>query len=158
MVDDSRRLVDVVLDETSVVRRSAEVEHERAVAIFDILEDNDFALTGGAAGPYRLSIGIEENRLSLNVRDGDDGELAHVRVPLAPFRSVIRDYFTVCEAYYEAIKSATRARIEAIDMGRRGLHDEGADILRQRLAPNISVDDNTARRLFTLVCVLHVRG
>ena len=158
MSDESRRLEDVSLDEKTLVRRSPEVEHERAVAIYDLLEDNLFALKAGAAGPYHLYLGVQDNRLTFDVRNGADTPLANIIVPLSPFRSVIRDYFTVCESYFEAIKSATRARIEAIDMGRRGLHDEGAELLRERLEAEIEIDFNTARRLFTLICVLHVRG
>lgn len=154
----ARRLVDIVLDDGPVIRRSAEVEHERQVAVFDLLEANDFALVDGPPGPYALTIGIEENRLVFDIRDGDDAALAKVRLSLAPFRGVVRDYFTLCEAYYEAIKTASLARIEAIDMGRRGLHDEGAELLRERLAGSVDIDADTARRLFTLVCVLHVRG
>ena len=158
MTKNRRKLVNVVLDETSVVRRSAEVEHERAVAIFDLVEGNDFALVDGAEGPYSLRLGVQENRLTFDVRNGDDETLATVRLPLTPFRSVIRDYFTVCEAYYAAIRTASPSRIEAIDVGRRSLHDEGAELLRERLDRRIEVDPDTARRLFTLICVLHVRG
>ena len=158
MTAPSRRLVAVELDDASVVRRGAEVEHERRVAIYDLLEDNDFALVDGAAGPYRLSLGVEDNRVTFDVRDTADARLARFRLPLTPFRGVIRDYFTICESYYEAIKLASPSRIEAIDVGRRSLHDEGADLLRRRLAARVEVDSDTARRLFTLVCVLHWRG
>ena len=154
----ARKLIAVELDDASVVRRSPEVEHERRVAIYDILEDNDFALVEGGAGPYRLSLGVEENRVTFDVRDGSDGRLARFRLPLTPFRGVIRDYFTICESYYEAIRTASPSRIEAIDVGRRSLHDEGAELLRQRLAARAEVDGDTARRLFTLICVLHVKG
>ena len=155
---DARKLLHVSLDEEIVAARNADVEHERQVAIFDLLQDNDFALTSGENGPYHLSLGIVERRLYFDIRDPEDRKLAEILLPLAPFRSVIRDYFTVCDAYYEAIKTASPSRIEAIDMGRRGLHDEGAEILRERLARDIDIDDNTARRLFTLICVLHARG
>jgi len=154
----ARKLVAVELNDASVVRRSPEVEHERRVAIYDILEDNDFALVEGGAGPYRLSLGVEENRVTFDVRDEADGRLARFRLPLTPFRGVIRDYFTICESYYEAIRTATPSRIEAIDIGRRSLHDEGAELLRERLAARAEVDADTARRLFTLICVLHVKG
>ena len=153
-----RRLDKVTLEDGPVVRRSPEVEHERRVAIFALLEENDFALAGDRAGPYHLTIGLEENRLIFDVCDTEDRRIARVRLPLTPCRGIVRDYFTVCEAYYDAIKTASPSRIEAIDMGRRGLHDEGAELLRERLAGKISVDADTARRLFTLVCVLHVRG
>ena len=158
MAEKRRRLVDVTLDESGVLRRSAEVEHERAVAIYDLLEANDFALVDGEDGPYALRLGIQENRLTLDVRDGKERRLSMLRLPLTPFRSIIRDYFTVCESYYEAIKTASPARIEAIDVGRRSLHDEGAELLRERLAKRVDIDGDTARRLFTLICVLHVRG
>ncbi len=154
----ARKLVEVELDDASVVRRSPEVEHERRVAIYDLLEDNDFALVDGAAGPYKLSLGVEENRVTFDVCDGAGERMARFRLPLTPFRSVIRDYFTICESYYEAIKSASPSRIEAIDVGRRSLHDEGAELLRERLAARVDVDGDTARRLFTLICVLHVKG
>ena len=158
MTDDRKRLVKIALEEDRAIRRSAEVEHERAVAVFDLLADNVFDLVGDAHGPYCLMIGMRENRLVLDVRDSDENPIEEVVLPLTPLRSLIRDYFRVCEAYYEAIKTATRARIEAIDMGRRGLHDEGAELLREHLAPNIEMDEATSRRLFTLICVLHVRG
>ena len=158
MSADNHRLVDVKLDEETLVRRSPEVEHERAVAIFDLLEENDFALVEGEEGPYRLRLGIHENRLRFDIRDDADSPLVAVQLSLTPFRSVIRDYFTICESYYDAIKTASPSRIEAIDMGRRGLHDEGAALLRERLARRVRLDQNTSRRLFTLICVLHVRG
>ncbi len=158
MAGRTRRLAGIALDEASLVRRSPEVEHERAVAIFDLLENNDFALSNGAGGPYRLRLGVQENRLVFDVRGEDDERRGEVRLSLTPFRSVIRDYFTIRETYYEAIKTASPSRIETIDMGRRSLHDEGADILRERLAGKIDMDTDTARRLFTLICVLHMRG
>lgn len=155
----SEQLIDVILDEETLVRRGPEVEHERAVAIFDLLEENRFALAdGGSCGPFRLRLGIRENRLQFDIRDAEHRPLAAVQLSLTPFRSIIRDYFTVCESYYEAIKTASPSRIEAIDMGRRSLHDEGASLLRERLARRVLVDQDTARRLFTLICVLHVRG
>ena len=155
MSKDTRKLLKVSLDEETVAARNADVDHERQVAIFDLLQENEFALTSGENGPYHLILGIIERRLCFDIRDPRDNKLAEIMLPLAPFRSIIRDYFTVCDAYYEAIKTASRARIEAIDMGRRSLHDEGAEILRERLARDIEVDDNTSRRLFTLICVLH---
>ncbi len=157
MSDQRKRLIRVSLDENSLVRRSPEVEHERAVAIYDLLEDNSFALVGHDGGPYAMHIGIQEGRLHFDVRDEDDGPLERVVLPLSTFRNVIRDYFTVCEAYYEAIRTATPSRIEAIDMGRRSLHNEGAEMLRERLARRLTFDQDTERRLFTLICVLHVR-
>lgn len=151
------RLVAVTLADDARVRYSAEIEHERAVAVYDLQQENSFDLVTHPAGRYALNIGVRENRLVLDVRDAGGEPLEEVVLPLAPLRSVIRDYFRVCEAYYEAIRTATPSRIEAIDMGRRGLHDEGAERLRGRLAPRIAMDEATSRRLFTLICVLHVR-
>lgn len=152
-----QKIVDITLDERTVVRRSADVEHERAVAIFDLLEENEFAPKAGFEGPFRLHLAAEENRLVLDVRDADATTLEKITVPLQPFRGIVRDYFLVCESYYNAIRRASPSQIEAIDMGRRGLHNEGAAMLRERLADRVAIDDNTARRLFTLVCVLHIR-
>ena len=154
----TQRLVNITLDESSVVRRSPDVEHERAVAIYDLLEENHFAPSGDLDGPFSLLLSIEDNRLQFNIRDQQEQPLTTVTLPLSPFRQIVKDYFTVCESYFEAIKSASPSRIEAIDMGRRGLHNEGSDILKERLAEKISVDFDTARRLFTLICVLHFRG
>ncbi len=156
--DDAKRIVKVTLDERSVVRRSAEIEHERAVAIFDLLEENSFAPLGHVGGPYSLHLGIEESRLVIDVRTEHDEPLGRITLALSSLRRVVKDYFTVCESYYAAIKRASPARIEAIDMGRRGLHNEGANLLRERLADKVEIDLDTARRLFTLVCVLHIRG
>ena len=152
------RLSDVSLDERLVVRRSAEIEHERAVALRDLVADSRFALVDGEPGPYRLRIGVEENRLVLDVRNAEDAPLHRFLIALRPFQRIIKDYFTVCESYYSAVKQARPAHIEAIDMGRRGLHDEGSSLLQERLSGKIEVDHETARRLFTLICVLHIRG
>jgi uncharacterized protein (UPF0262 family) len=155
---DSKRIAKVTLDERTVVRRSAEVEHERAVAIFDLLEENTFAPVGHDGGPYSLHLGIEESRLVIDVRTEDEAPFVRIALALSTFRRVVKDYFTVCESYYAAIKRSSPAQIEAIDMGRRGLHNEGADLLRERLADKVAIDTDTARRLFTLLCVLHIRG
>ncbi|WP_395711121.1 UPF0262 family protein [Reyranella sp.] len=152
-----RRIVDVALDEESVARRSPEVEHERAVAMFDLLEENDFALVG-ASGPYRLRIGVFEQRLVFDVRDNDDNKLRDIILSLTPFRKVVKDYFLICESYYAAIKKLGPSQIEALDMGRRGLHNEGSELLIERLAGKIELDLGTARRLFTLICALHVKA
>jgi uncharacterized protein (UPF0262 family) len=154
----SRRISKVSLDERTVVRRSAEVEHERAVAIFDLIEENSFWPAGCDGGPFSLHLSIEENRLALDIRTEDENPVGRILLALGPFRRVVKDYFTVCESYYAAIRTATPSQIEAIDMGRRGLHDEGAELLRERLAGKVEMDGNTARRLFTLICVLHIRG
>jgi uncharacterized protein (UPF0262 family) len=153
-----RRIVDIALDERSVARRTPEVEHERAVALFDLLEENDFALAGGPPGPYKLHIGIFEQRLVFSVHDAHDRKLRDIGLSLTPFRKVVKDYFLVCESYYAAIKKLGTSQIEAIDMGRRGLHNEGSELLRERLAGKIELDLDTARRLFTLICALHIKA
>lgn len=153
------RIAQIFLDETSIVRRSPEVEQERAVAIYDLLESNHFVPLGDFEGPYHLHLRIEDhNRLVLDIRDVADNSLREVPVPLMPLRRLIRDYFQICESYYEAIKRLSPSQIETIDMARRGLHDEGSDKLMERLREVVEVDFDTARRLFTLVCVLHIRG
>jgi uncharacterized protein (UPF0262 family) len=156
--DKARRIVDVVLDEESVARRAPEVEHERAVALFDLIEENDFLLVGSQPGPYRLRIGIFEQRLVFDVRNETDEKLRDIVLSLTPFRKVVKDYFLICESYYAAIKKLGPSQIEALDMGRRGLHDEGSDLLRERLDGKIEVDHDTARRLFTLICALHIKS
>lgn len=154
-----QRLANIQLDEPYVVRRKPEVEHERAVAIYDLLEENYFAPAGEFAGPYSLHIGIAENRLCLDVRQEDDSvSLTRVQLPLKPFKSIVKDYFIVCESYFSAIKRSSPSQIEAIDMGRRGLHNEGSELLRECLHGKVDIDFDTARRLFTLICVLHIRG
>ncbi len=153
-----RRIVEITLDERSVVRRSPEVEHERKVAIFDLLEQNHFAPVGDDSGPYRLHLAIEDDRLVFHITNAEGRALDRIVLPIRPFRGLIKDYFTVCESYFEAIKRATPSQIEAIDMGRRALHDEASEMLRERLADKVEVDFGTARRLFTLLCVLHIRG
>lgn len=152
------RIVAINLDERTVVRRSPEVEHERAVAIFDILEDNSFAPVGHTGGPYDLHLSIEDRqRLVLDIRHEDGAEVARVTLSLTPFRRLIKDYFQICESYFDAIKRLSPARIETIDMARRGLHNEGSDMLAERIRDQIEMDRPTARRLFTLICVLHIR-
>lgn len=154
--DKTRRIVDVALDEQSVARRTPQVEHERAVALFDLLEANDFQLVGGEAGPYKLHIGIFEQRLVFGVHTADDRKLRDIVLSLTPFRKVVKDYFLICESYYAAIKKLGPSQIEALDMGRRGLHNEGSELLRERLEGKIELDLDTARRLFTLICALHI--
>ena len=152
------RIVRITLDERSVVRRSAEVEHERAVAIYDLIEESKFRLVENGGGPYSLHLSIEENRLVFDARDAEDNPLRRVVLALTPFRRIIKDYFQICESYFTAIKTASPSQIEAIDMGRRGLHNEGSELLQQRLEGKIELDRDTARRLFTLICVLHIKG
>ena len=154
-----QRLCNVQLDEKTLVRRKPEVEHERAIAIYDLLEENYFCPVGDYVGPYSLHISLVENRLVLDIRSEDDiTRQTEVVLPVTPFRAVVKDYFLICESYYTAIKKSTPSQIEAIDMGRRGLHNEGSEVLRERLAGKVEVDFETARRLFTLVCILHLRG
>lgn len=156
---ETRRIAAITLDERLVVRRSPEVEHERSVAIFDLLEENRFAPAIAHPGPYNVQLGIRDGRvLVIAIRDQQDNPLEEMTLPLSPFRTIIKDYFTVCESYFEAIKRASPSQIEAIDMGRRGLHNEGSEALRERLAGKIELDTETARRLFTLICVLHIRA
>jgi uncharacterized protein (UPF0262 family) len=152
------RIIRIDLDERSVVRRNPDIEHERAVAIFDLLEENRFAPKDLQPGPYHLRLGIEDNRLILDIRDVTDVSLSRIQLPLSSFRTVVKDYFTVCESYFSAIKRASPTQIEALDMGRRALHNEGSELLRARLDGRVELDLNTARRLFTLICVLHIRG
>lgn len=152
------RLVEVKLDEGSISRSSADVEHERAVAIWDLIEDNHFTPTGNDGGPWRLTIGMVDNRLAFDIRDEAGGAVAVHLLSLSPFRRIVKDYFFVCESYFAAIRTATPSQIEAIDMGRRGLHNEGSQVLVDRLAGKVDVDFDTARRLFTLICSLHWKG
>jgi len=157
MADD--RIVDISLDDRTVIRRSPEVEHELNVAIYDILETNSFAPVGEFRGPYKVHLSIEERRrLVFDIADQADRNQGRVALPLTPFRRIVRDYFHICESYYDAIKRLSPSQIETIDMARRAIHDEGAGILIERLGGRIEVDEETARRLFTLICVLHIRG
>ena len=156
--DPGARIAQIHLDSGSIVRWSREVEHERQVAIFDLLERNAFALEGGFAGPYRVELSLREANLVFAVEAQNGAEATELVLPMRPFRRLIKDYFLICNSYFEAIKNASPSRIEAIDMGRRGLHNEGAEKLADALAGKVRVDGETARRLFTLVCVLHVRG
>ena len=154
----TQRLVRITFDESSIGRSSQDIEHERAVAIYDLLEDNSFTLLDNDAGPYVLRLGITENRLVFDIRREDDTPLVAHLLSLTPFRRIVKDYFMICDSYYKAIRTATPSQIEAIDMGRRGLHNEGSDLLMERLKEKVEVDHDTARRLFTLICVLHWKG
>jgi len=154
----TQRIANITMDEKSVVRRSPQVEHEQKVAIFDLLEENQFVPVGGFPGPYNLHLRIEEDRLIFDVRNEEDAALGEITLSAKSFRRIIKDYFLVCESYFDAIKTKAPSQIEAIDMGRRGLHNEGAELLRDRLEGKAEIDLDTSRRLFTLICVLHVRG
>ena len=155
---DRQRVVAIELDNSSIVRWGPEVEHERDVAVFDLLERNSFQLVDGFEGPYRLLLSLRETNLVITVTGVDDAASTEVTLAVRPLRRIIKDYFLICDSYYKAIKASMPSRIEAIDMARRGLHDEGAELLREALLGKIAMDGNTARRLFTLVCVLHIRG
>jgi uncharacterized protein (UPF0262 family) len=155
---DKNRLVKVTLDEDSIGRSSSDIEHERATAIYDLIEENSFAPVDHDAGPYALRIGIKENRLVLDIRRANDKPVIAHLLSLTPFKRIVKDYFMICDSYYAAIRTATPDKIEAIDMGRRGLHDEGSRILQDAIKRKVKVDFDTARRLFTLICVLHWKG
>ena len=155
---ETHRIVQIELDEHTVVRRSADVEHERAVAIYDLIEANYFKPNLKGDGPYILTLSVQENRLVFDIADETGAALGEFALGLVAFRRIVKDYFTVCESYFEAIKTAPPSRIEALDMGRRGLHNEGSELLRAQLKDKIELDFDTARRLFTLLCVLHIRG
>ena len=156
------RIIDVSLDERTILWRSADVEQERRIAIFDLLEENRFAPLrkhpDGYEGPYRLRLRVQDGRLALEIHREDESLLETLILGLAQFRRPIRDYFAICDSYYQAIRNATPAQIETVDMARRGIHDEAARLLMQRLEGKIDVDFATARRLFTLICVLHIKG
>ncbi len=156
------RIIDVTLDERTILWRSADIEQERRIAIFDLLEDNHFApqrpQADGYAGPYKLQLAVVEGRLALDIRRQDDSHQETLVLGLAAFRRPIRDYFAICDSYYAAIRNATPAQIETVDMARRGIHNDAASLLKERLEGKIDVDFDTARRLFTLICVLHIKG
>lgn len=152
------RLTAITLDEASIRRANSNIEHEREVAIFDILEANSFALEGRDGGPYTLNLSIVEDRLVFVVGQEAAEDTFTVVLSLTPLRRIMKDYFLVCESYYQAIRTAPPSRIQSIDMGRRALHNEGSKTLVERLKGKISVDDDTARRLFTLICALHWKG
>jgi len=157
-VEDRHRIAKISLDEQSVIRRSPQVEHERKVAIYDLLEDNTFILTDGQEGPYSLHLGIEDNRLIFDVRDEAEKKIKRIILPGSSFRRVVKDYFLIVESYFNAIKTKAPSQIEAIDMARRGIHNDGADLLMERMASDVEMDKDTSRRLFTLICVLHIRA
>jgi len=153
-----QRLARITLDEGSIGRSSPDIEHERAVAIYDLLDDNSFAPVDNDSGPYALHLSIQESRLVFDVRREDGTPLTAHLLSLTPFRRIVKDYFLICDSYYKAIRTSTPSQIEAIDMGRRGLHNEGSELLMERLKEKIEIDFDTARRLFTLICVLHWKG
>jgi len=156
------RIIHIELDEATILWRNADIEQERRIAIFDLIEENTFrplrAWETGHQGPYRVKLAVEEGRLALEVADADGQVLELLVLALGRFRRPIRDYFAICDSYYQAIRKATAAEIETIDMARRGVHNEAAELLVERLEGKVETDFATARRLFTLICVLHIRG
>jgi uncharacterized protein (UPF0262 family) len=151
------RIIDVELDERSIIRRNEDIERERKVAIFDLLERNHFQ-PAGHDGPFRVTLRVEDNRLAIDLADEAGGALETIRLGLARFRRPIRDYFAICDSYFKAVRSDGAKGIEPIDMARRSIHNEAAELLQECLAGKIEMDFDTARRLFTLICVLHIKG
>lgn len=156
------RIIDIALDEHTILWRSADIEQERRIAIFDLIEGNYFKPlrdhADGYAGPYRIGLSVEEGRLAIAIARADDTPLETHILALGRFRRPIKDYFAICDSYYQAIRAATPQQIETIDMARRAIHNEAAELLKERLEGKIDVDFDTARRLFTLICVLHIKG
>ncbi|HKX35509.1 MAG TPA: UPF0262 family protein [Rhizorhapis sp.] len=156
------RIIDISLDEQTIIWRNADVEQERRIAIFDILEENHFAPqrehADGYNGPYRVCLRVEEGRLAIDISRENGDYLESVILGLGRFRRPIKDYFAICDSYYQAIRQATPQQIETVDMARRGIHNQAAEVLMERLEGKIDVDFDTARRLFTLICVLHIKG
>ncbi len=156
------RIIDITLDEHTILWRSADIEQERRIAIFDLIEANHFAPqrahADGYAGPYRVTLGVEEGRLAIAIAREDGAQLETLVLGLARFRRPIRDYFAICDSYFQAIRQSTPAQIETVDMARRGIHNDAAELLRERLDGKIHIDFDTARRLFTLICVLHIKA
>ncbi len=153
-----QRLVAVTLDEETIGRSNPDIEHERQVAIYDLLEQNSFVPSGFSGGPYTLRLSITGNRLAFDIRTQDGKPVVAHLISLSPLRRIVKDYYIVCDSYYQAIRTATPDKIEALDMGRRAIHNDGSRILMERLKDKVKVDIDTARRLFTLICVLHWKG
>ncbi|GMM92213.1 UPF0262 family protein [Qipengyuania sp. MTN3-11] len=155
------RIAHIELDEATILWRSADVEQERRVAIFDLIEENSFkplrAAEKGAKGPYRLTLAVIDGRLKMSIADTDEAMLEELILGLARFRRPIREYFAICDSYYQAIRKATPSEIETIDMARRGIHNRATELLLERLEGKVETDFATARRLFTLICVLHIK-
>ncbi|HEX8223031.1 MAG TPA: UPF0262 family protein [Allosphingosinicella sp.] len=150
------RIIDIELDERTIIRRSDDIERERKVAIFDLLESNSFQ-PAGHDGPFRILLRIEDNSLAIDLRDEAGAELETIRLGLARFKRPVRDYFAICDAYFKTVRSDSPKGLETIDMARRGLHNEAAELLQESLAGRVEMDFDTARRLFTLICVLHIK-
>ena len=158
MAEASQRIAEITLDERTVIRRNPEIERERATAIADLVRANHFAPASGLDGPFRVHLATSEGRLTMEIATLADGMGETIALSLRPFGRIIKDYFLVCESYSKALRSGNLSQVEAIDMGRRGLHDEGAAVLQDSLAAKVAIDDDTARRLFTLICVLHLKA
>jgi len=157
MSDD--RIVQIALDRKTLVSRSPEVEHERAVAIYDLLEKNMFVPVGDFTGPFRVALSLQGvNRLIFDIQDEAENSQGVIAISLTPFQRIIRDYYKICESYFDAIERLSTSQIETIDMARRGVHNEGSQVLRERLSDKVEMDFPTARRLFTLLCVMHFKG
>ena len=158
----SHRIAHIELDEDTILWRNADVEQERRVAIYDLIEENAFkpvrSAERGAKGPYRLELSVRDGRLAMDIADTDKNPLETLLIGLARLRRPIREYFAICDSYYQAIRKATPSEIETIDMARRGLHNNAAELLLERLSGKVETDFATARRLFTLICVLHIKG
>jgi uncharacterized protein (UPF0262 family) len=153
------RLTYIAIDDSGLPTPTPEIEQERKVAIFDLLEDNSFVLPKGEqSGPYKLNLAIKERRLVFDVTSEHDTKAAEFHLSLSPFKQVVKDYFQICESYFDAVKKLPPSQIEAIDMARRGIHNEGSRVLQERLEGKAEIDIDTARRLFTLICVLHFGG
>lgn len=150
------RIIDIQLDTRTIIWRNPDVEQERRIAIFDLLENNRFA-PAGLEGPFRILLRVEDNRLAIDIKDADDAPLDTIRLGLARFRRPIRDYFAICDSYFKAVRSDNPRGLETVDMARRGVHNEAAELLRECLDGKIELDFDTARRLFTLICVLHIK-
>ena len=157
------RIIHIEIDDTNLPPPTPEIEQERRVAVFDLLEGNHFSLPARAdrelpSGPYRVGLAVKEKRLVFDIQTEAMQKAAEFHLSLSPFRQVVKDYWSICESYYDAVKNMPPSQIETIDMARRGIHNEGARILTERLAGKADVDNDTARRLFTLICVLHFGG
>ena len=157
------RIIHIALDDSGLPTPTPEIEQERKVAMFDLMEDNSFAMPARddrdvPAGPYRLALAIRERRLVFDVQTEDENPAGEFHLSLGPFRQVVKDYFQICESYFDAVKNLPPSQIETIDMARRGIHNEGSRVLQERLEGKVELDTDTARRLFTLICVLHFGG
>jgi uncharacterized protein (UPF0262 family) len=156
------RIIHIELDDATILSRNADIDQERRVAIFDLIEDNSFkpcrAFAAGYEGPYRLKLGVHDGRLAMDIDDVAGAPLQQLVLSLGRFRRPIREYFAICDSYYQAVRKATTSEIETIDMARRAVHNEAAELLVERLEGKVETDFPTARRLFTLICALHIRG